>query len=1048
MKANNPYLLGLLSLCALASCSNEQLETDQLLSKPVSKPITFSAAEWQQEGQTRTAYTKHNNGASVQWTAGDAIGVFPFLDDNDNTPASRNQIDFIISEGTASASTCVFDGGSWALRDGWTYWAYYPFSYNNYNENQPSNGDRTIVFDYTSTLTQVGNDNMDHLAAQDYMVALPKQVSDKGSINFEMKHMSAILELDVKFPEGTAVNVNNIVLKKNDYSEDFHNFSRFTMLSDGEYSIDKYWAPSLSLNLKNAATQGNSLTAYFITQPTSSNEETWEVTVAAESNLYKGTFTPNASSIEAGNIYKLACNVAPVSTQEARLGSNMLNLEETNYVFTPEQSGYYIFSFNYSSYYNLDAFGSESVEVYYNDDWRRAYLLEKDKNYYFSAYNNYTGNSFEIAQIEKVGLGKTVNIPDNAYRVFVPECDGYYYLNYLGWANWYSTENLNTFVEGSDIYELKAGEQYLIRIESGSEITINKVEELNYGGGTTVSPYGGMYYVMAPANKWFSIETNVGYYEVKNIEEGTESYYCYSEEQPVLINFGSNGTYDIYVEINQVPYTLSVGETVIPETGTYFEFVIPEDGYYYINSPIIWISTYTFDSMVTCYDNNVCYYKKGAPVLCYIEENPDISEVTVNVGRYEILKEGNTSISAGKQYIFIADETDYYKVENDGAQLLHNWDRPQIADYILCEAGNPHVVNIYGSLSSINIVRYQETTIQLNETITKDGYYSFTPSQSGFYMPENYYGSSCYEAETNKWVDTYTDGIRYLEAGVKYTIKIEGLESVSGTTKIVKLVENDYQLLTPGESLPLSISNGRYQIVTYYPQVTGSYKCVLQNSEYITWLGYNTPVLVNDQVAQLAGGAQYACMVILSENTQAAITSVSTSEITADFDQTYTLPMGSVTHVTFTASTEGYYVISSSEHFNWTNGPYVFLNAGETAEFSYENTSGSDIQFKVTNPTEINSWNPTASNGAYFFSPMSTGTYQFKVTNGSPDTGCYYSVRDTRTNDFYQNSAINIGTNPMQLIPMDAGTQYLLYFEVWTVDDGNPQIKIELENNF
>lgn len=1047
MRPSHHYFLGLLSLGALASCSND-LDFEQLLPKPKQeKAITFSVAEWQHEGQTRTAYSKNEKGISVQWTAGDAIGVFPFLDDHDNTPASRNQIDFLISEGTASASTCLFDGGSWSLRGGWSYWAYYPYSVDNYNNYQSGDPERRISFDYYGTLTQVGNGNIDHIAAYDYMVALPKKVSDNGSIDFEMKHMSAILQLELKFPEGTAINVNSVILKKTICNDSFHDSYSFIIEPDGSHRTEGYWGESVVLNLKNAITQGNSLTANFIIAPTTSGDETWEVTVATESNLYKGTFEPNVSSVEAGNIYKFTCNVASATADDVHLGNNMLGIEDNLFAFSPTETAYYMFAFDYDSNYNMNSIGADGICLNDYDNKRRtAYLLEADKKYYFSAYANYPGHSVDIEKVANIGSGSVESLPEGAVRTFIPESDGNYSLSIRnGWAYWKFPENEvpNSFF--SDAYALKAGKPYLICAEEESDVLINQILELEFGKSYTIPAGGGSGYFTIPAFKWIGIDSNTGFVWMSS-PEGSEicsDFICSPIEGIVNVEF-IESTSPINVTLSEVP-TIQMGSYTFDDIDSYRQFIVPEDGYYYAECYNGYSYPYTLSSMSICL-HGLYRFQKDAPVLINIGLYPEAENATLTVGRYDVLKEGASNVEAGKRYVFVADETDYYKVDGNGS--ISDYQAETMLDYVRCVEGEAYQVYCYNS-GSINIVRYRENTIQLNETITEDGLYSFTPSQSGFYMAEDYSGWSCNKAENNEWIGGYTWDIRYLEAGVKYSIQINNLAewSMSGNTRIIKLVENDYQLQTPGESLNLSTTNGQFQIVTYTPQSGGSYRCVVADSEsYIYWIRYNDPEIYSDVVAKLEGGTQYACVVRIENNTTMAITSASVNNLTAVLDQEYTLSPGSVTNVTFTAPTSEYYWISSPNYsFTWTDrGPYVWLEVGETVNFSCENTTGSDVKFTVVNPIEIGSWSPTASRGVYYFTPTSNGTYQFRVTNGDESTGGYFSIINTMLGDWFGHSVDNIGTNPVQLIPMVANTKYLLYFDIWGPDV--PEIRIELEN--
>ena len=118
------------ALAALSACSDYS-EEFKLETQTVSK-VDFTINDFEgDEVSTRTVYGKDGQ---VAWKAGDVIGVFPFADAEGNQPLSKSQVDFHVTKGTASAKTLVFDGGSWALRENWTYLAYYPFNTKNGND--------------------------------------------------------------------------------------------------------------------------------------------------------------------------------------------------------------------------------------------------------------------------------------------------------------------------------------------------------------------------------------------------------------------------------------------------------------------------------------------------------------------------------------------------------------------------------------------------------------------------------------------------------------------------------------------------------------------------------------------------------------------------------------------------------------------------------------------------------------------------------------------------------------------------------------------------
>lgn len=90
-------------------------------------------------------------------------------------------------------STCVFNGGGWALKKSTSYTAYSPFNRQYYRKNS-----HELPISMLGQ-KQVGNDNSSHLGAYDIQIAKGTTPSS-GKISFAFEHKVAIVRMDLVTP--------------------------------------------------------------------------------------------------------------------------------------------------------------------------------------------------------------------------------------------------------------------------------------------------------------------------------------------------------------------------------------------------------------------------------------------------------------------------------------------------------------------------------------------------------------------------------------------------------------------------------------------------------------------------------------------------------------------------------------------------------------------------------------------------------------------------------------------------------------------------------
>ena len=134
--------------------------------------------------------------ASFAWVQGDMIGILP---------QEGSQVYFMIDEiDPEKPSSAKFTGGSWGLKAGHEYAAYFPFI-------QDIMLERTEVpVDYSVQTYKPGTDGRIS-PSHAYMAAHPVQRED-GGLNFQFKQLGALVEVVFTLPEGESGAIKQLEL--------------------------------------------------------------------------------------------------------------------------------------------------------------------------------------------------------------------------------------------------------------------------------------------------------------------------------------------------------------------------------------------------------------------------------------------------------------------------------------------------------------------------------------------------------------------------------------------------------------------------------------------------------------------------------------------------------------------------------------------------------------------------------------------------------------------------------------------------------------------
>ncbi len=148
---------------------------------------------------TKTAF--QTSSMQFQWAENDTLGIFP----------SKGFQAIFPMESGAGSNIAVFDGGGWGLRADAAYYAYYPFSMDNFK----AEGRREKVpYSYEGqTAVYPDSDGMVNLSGYDFM-ASGVSTLENGRVTFNFKHLGALCR--VKFKAPVTAEYSHLALQANE----------------------------------------------------------------------------------------------------------------------------------------------------------------------------------------------------------------------------------------------------------------------------------------------------------------------------------------------------------------------------------------------------------------------------------------------------------------------------------------------------------------------------------------------------------------------------------------------------------------------------------------------------------------------------------------------------------------------------------------------------------------------------------------------------------------------------------------------------------------
>ena len=189
MRNNHKFLFAcFFAFVSFASCSEDD-NIAELVTGPTSfsgTPVEVNVDSYALEdanASTRTIATLADNTLQFAWQDGDAIGVFP-------DEGSQGKFNAVGSGD--SFTTAHFDGGEWSLETGHTYYAFYPYSYDNASR-------ASITLDYSGQAQQAG-DGVTLSCQKDFIYSSATKTSADQTVSFTFHHLGCFLVLNLTMP--------------------------------------------------------------------------------------------------------------------------------------------------------------------------------------------------------------------------------------------------------------------------------------------------------------------------------------------------------------------------------------------------------------------------------------------------------------------------------------------------------------------------------------------------------------------------------------------------------------------------------------------------------------------------------------------------------------------------------------------------------------------------------------------------------------------------------------------------------------------------------
>ena len=286
------HLLTLGSLVTLLACfSCAKPEMDTLIpqeGETGAAGVLMNVPSILFDGDTRATMEAGESGLSFFWSADDAVGVH-------TTAGGFARFALQSGAGTAGA---LFDGQGFDLREGETYYAFFPYDL--------SASDRTAVpLRYDGQVVS-GSDDRAALLSRDYLYASGTP-DGNGKVRFDFRHVGAFLRLTLSLPAGTAVDRLELLPTYDEIPTSL----TLNLATDTPATVSS--AVSLSIGAEGTVVpESGELVVWAAMPPQSFSDAAFAVLVHSGDKVY--TLRHKGSAFKAGKAYRWAG--APLSLAE------------------------------------------------------------------------------------------------------------------------------------------------------------------------------------------------------------------------------------------------------------------------------------------------------------------------------------------------------------------------------------------------------------------------------------------------------------------------------------------------------------------------------------------------------------------------------------------------------------------------------------------------------------------------------------------------------------------------------------------------------------
>lgn len=222
------------------------------------------------------------------WKLSDKFGIYT---------SSGSRIFFGIKEiDSKNKHNAVLDGYGWKTVANATYYGYYP-----YNTSYVQNGKvmTALPVSYTGQ-TQTGNDNLDHLAAYDYMVT--QTTTTETEANFTFAHYGSIIRFACYVP--TEMTFSSLEITSKAEEDIFTTEANMNLTNQTITSTAKNKKATLTLN-NIAVAAGDSLVTYMMLPPTDLSGKSMLLSLNATDGSALQTYISGVNT-QAGKVYPVS----------------------------------------------------------------------------------------------------------------------------------------------------------------------------------------------------------------------------------------------------------------------------------------------------------------------------------------------------------------------------------------------------------------------------------------------------------------------------------------------------------------------------------------------------------------------------------------------------------------------------------------------------------------------------------------------------------------------------------------------------------------------